>query len=153
MRNDGYTAATNPYLTVLGLFAAVLAFSAACTNQAPGPEGGWEGVFGRIWALQQVEDRPVVGGSSPTLVLEPDGKLHGKGGVNSFFGSYERQGESGLRFSPLGSTMMAGPPALMDQEVAYLRLLERADGFRLRGGTLALTVAGEPALVFAASGP
>jgi putative lipoprotein len=150
MHDERYTAATGPYLILLALVAGLLTFSTACTNQAPGPDGAWDGVYGRIWVLEQVEDRTVVDGSTPTLVLEPDGKLHGKGGVNSFFGSYERQGESGLRFSPLGSTTMAGPPALMDQEAAYLRLLERADGFRLRGGTLELTVAGEPALVFAA---
>ncbi len=40
--------------------------------------------------------------------------------------------------APLGSTMMAGPEPLMDQETAFLQALQAARKFSLREGRLVL---------------
>jgi heat shock protein HslJ len=66
-----------------------------------------------------------------------DGKLSGNGGVNQYSGSYEVDG-SKMRIGPLASTAMAGDPAVMAQEAAYLANLEDAGAFNVDGDTLTI---------------
>lgn len=64
----------------------------------------------------------VVSGSELTLEFE-DGRVFGKS-VNRFRGTFDLDDF----FGPMASTMMAGPPELMDQEHDLLTLLEQVDG-------------------------
>jgi heat shock protein HslJ len=67
---------------------------------------------------------------------EDDG-VSGSTGVNFLSGTYERDGDE-LKFGPLITTRRAGPPALMQQEVAFNRALEATAGWRIREGALEL---------------
>lgn len=81
--------------------------------------------------------------------LPAGGWVSGRSGVNRFQGNYwsvaETEGDSQdsedrgiLAFGPLAVTLMAGPPAAMDAEHAFLKLLSRVRGFRARGTELDL---------------
>ena len=66
-----------------------------------------------------------------------DGKVSGNGGVNQYTGSYETDG-SKLSVGPLASTQMAGEPAVMEQEAAYLVALQAAGAYKVNGDTLTI---------------
>jgi heat shock protein HslJ len=66
-----------------------------------------------------------------------DGAVSGNGGINQYNGGYELDGEN-LTISPLASTQMAGDPAVMEQETAYLMALQAAATFEIDGGNLTI---------------
>lgn len=93
------------------------------------------------WKLVELGGRPLK--KSPGrqneahLVLEKaGGKIHGSGGCNRFFGSYELRPPDRIRFSGVGATMMACPD--MEEESAFFRVLETADSYTIKGDTLQL---------------
>ena len=75
----------------------------------------------------------------PTLTVEETGKVHGLATLNRYFGQMELRPGGEVRWAgPLGSTMMAGPEHLMDQEVHFLQALQAATKASLRDGALVL---------------
>ena len=66
-----------------------------------------------------------------------DIRFYGKA-VNNYFGSYEQK-ESSIKFSQVGSTMMAAPEPLMKAESAYFALLPTINSFSLKGKNLILS--------------
>lgn len=107
------------------------------------------------WELQPDAAIPPPGGRVISLVFR-GGSVAGMAGVNRYRGRVEvhpdraaTQPVSGhLRFGPLATTLMAGPPAAMAAEQAYLAALSRTDGFRVAGEALHLLVQGQPLLTF-----
>jgi heat shock protein HslJ len=69
------------------------------------------------------------------------GRINGNGGCNNFFGDATIQFTSNnagtVRFSKLGSTMMACPNQLVDEHRIF-KLLEQADAFEFAAGELQL---------------
>lgn len=64
-----------------------------------------------------------------------EGKLHGNGGCNNFFGSYELKGDR-LIVSPLGATKKMCPPDAMKHENSFFEVLQseliwKRDGHKL----------------------
>lgn len=70
-------------------------------------------------------------GGHPTLRLEPNGQASGSGGINRWSSTLTvLDGATGAgQFASIASTMMAGPPELMDVESAFLRALGEARSF------------------------
>jgi putative lipoprotein len=66
-----------------------------------------------------------------------DGTVSGNGGVNQYSGGYEVDG-SKMSVGKLASTAMAGDPAVMDQEAAYLTNLQAANAFKVDGDKLTI---------------
>ena len=63
-------------------------------------------------------------GDGRFVAFRAGGEIAGSGGCNSFFGQYTQDGAR-LTVGPLASTKKACPPATMDREAAFLRMLER----------------------------
>jgi heat shock protein HslJ len=81
---------------------------------------------------------PPVEGTEITLSFTADGQANGTGGCNRYFGSFET-GESGaLSFGPLGSTRMACPTEIMNQETALFRALDDTSRYEIDGVRLSL---------------
>ena len=103
----------------------------------------------RTWQAFEISGYTMVGseGARPTLEFDPEAsRVAGRGGVNRYFGQYEREDDM-LRLTQLATTRMAGPPAKMDLEHAYLEALEQVDRWRLdRRGRLVLS-AGDAVLI------
>ncbi len=86
----------------------------------------------RQWVLARiVESQEVIlAPEKPnmTITFFPDGKVAGGAPVNRYFGRYQLDDAGRLQWPGPGfaSTMMAGPPELMDQEQEYFRSLRKA---------------------------
>lgn len=74
----------------------------------------------------------------PTFTLGADGKAGGFAGVNRWFGTCTASGAS-LAFGPLVSTRMGGPPAKMELEQQYLRVMATVTQWTIADGKLRLS--------------
>lgn len=134
--------------------ALVLAFIGALALTAGSLAVGAEtniGLQGRTWVLRAYgpEFRTPQG---QLTVRFADGRLGGSGGINTFFGSYTLQ-DGKLAVGDIGSTKMAGDPALMVQESLYFEALEKAVSFDAAPYRLVLTdAAGRFLLLFEPEG-
>lgn len=63
-----------------------------------------------------------------TLSFPEAGRVAGSGSCNRFFGPAEVSG-SAIKLGPLGSTRMACPEAVMNQETKYLNALQAAEHY------------------------
>lgn len=93
----------------------------------------------------------VLRGTSLTLSFSPEGKVAGSAGCNRYAGSYSASGEK-VSIGQLASTrkMCARPEKIMEQEAAFLKVLEGAAVARLDGNRLELRNA-DGALMLTAS--
>ena len=96
------------------------------------------------WKLVHLGNEAVVGPTGrrePHLRLVPEGmRVQGFGGCNRFFGEYELEVQE-LRFSKMGMTRMACLEG-MDQEAAFLKVLEATTRWNILGRHLDLYGAG-----------
>lgn len=79
----------------------------------------------------------LIEGSELNVVFSEDGTVSGSSGVNTFSGSYTVDGGR-ISIGPLATTLMAGDPALMEQEAAFLAALESVSAYGIRGSELEL---------------
>ena len=70
--------------------------------------------------------------------FQGEGKVFGHGGCNRFFGGYVTGADGQLSFSALGATRMACPELIMQQEAAFLGILENAKAMKQEGMRLQL---------------
>ena len=84
--------------------------------------------------------------NAPTLRFDED-RLSASVGLNQMGGNYVIDG-SKLTFSPLFSTKMAGPPALMQAETRYAGALDKIRGFEISRDGKTLTLRGAQILTF-----
>jgi heat shock protein HslJ len=102
---------------------------------------------GTTWALDRYKAAdgtmtPILPATAVTVLFE-NGNLTGSAGCNSYFGSYAMEGANGITIGPLGSTLMfCGEPGVMEQETAYLTLLQSAVSYEVSGAQLILSDAG-----------
>jgi heat shock protein HslJ len=76
---------------------------------------------GTAWTVVEIAGVPVLVGAAPTLGFA-DGALFGSGGVNRYRGGY-RIADGRLVVGGVASTMMAGDPAVMEQEHRWFQAL------------------------------
>jgi heat shock protein HslJ len=96
--------------------------------------------------VESIGEHPVIPSDQKPLQLvlsEHDNRVAAQGGVNRFGGSYEVEGDR-LRFGPMMSTKMAGPPELNRQEAAFAEVLDEANAYQLAGDQLILLKDGQP---------
>jgi heat shock protein HslJ len=96
---------------------------------------------GTTWRAETIMGRPVVDDSASTVTFEADGRVQGRGGCNRYFGASTIEGER-VSFGQLGSTRMACPPALMDQEARFFQALQTAERWTLDEHGLLLVYSG-----------
>jgi heat shock protein HslJ len=139
-------------LLLLGLLHAV-ALPACQSGPASGSEPSLNSLLGD-WTLQSLggEDVPSAlpaGAKAPSLRVSPEGRVSGFGGVNRLSSSLDVEAISRGEFklSPVAATKMAGPPAAMQLEDRFTRLLGEATGFSVSGDTLQLFGAGKQQLM------
>jgi heat shock protein HslJ len=113
----------------------VLVFRAGPSNPLA---GNWS-VTG-IHNCQEAVVSPQLG-TTVTASFEPDGRIMGSGGCNTYTGPYTLSGRD-LRIGPLASTRRACEPAILDQETRFLAALGRVTTFDTSGPTVMLRDAG-----------
>ena len=76
-----------------------------------------------------------------------ESKIAGSGGCNSYFGGYEIIKNELTIIPPIGSTMMACPEPIMDQEQEYLAILQLTESYEMDGNELRINC-GSQVLIF-----
>jgi heat shock protein HslJ len=109
-----------------GLAAIALGIVMAGSVSTGADEPDRAGLTGTTWRAEIIMGRRVIDASASTITFESDGRVHGRGGCNRYFGSSTIDGEQ-VSFSALGSTKMACAPALMEQEARFFQALESAE--------------------------
>jgi putative lipoprotein len=117
------------------------------------PEEEAGGLVGTTWQLEALGGAPVVDQVRVTLEFPDEGKVVGKGPCNRFFGSVQVSGNT-ISFGALGSTRMACPESVMQQEAVYFSALQRAERYAFQGTSLLISSKGrEQPLRFRRTGP
>ena len=99
---------------------------AEATGAAP-PANAAFNLSGSDWKLEDLGSG-ALDNSKATLSFPEAGKVAGNGSCNRFFGSAEINGDA-IKLSALGSTRMACPEPVMNQESKYLEALQAAERF------------------------
>ncbi|MFQ5812502.1 MAG: META domain-containing protein [Anaerolineae bacterium] len=125
----------------------------------PTPTKAAADLDGTLWKLDsylnsQGESVDVLPGTEITIEFK-DGQISGSAGCNTYFGSYEVEGDS-LTIGPIGVTEMfcAAPENVMEQESAYLAALQSAVSYQATDDQLQMANAdGEIVLTFSVLEP
>ena len=134
---------------LLMIFLLSSAFGlAACGSSEPTLED-------TTWVLESYGERgnlqAVLEDSEITAEFKSaDGKVGGSAGCNRYFAGYEINKNELTVKSPIGSTMMACPEPVMEQEKQYFSLLETVETFQTKNGKLTISSSGNQILVFVA---
>lgn len=104
---------------------------------------------GADWTIEDIAGRGVVDGSPATLQFLAGGQLAGNVSCNRLIGTYDVAGGNAITLSPSGTTMMACPPALMEQEQRLLALLPLITRYEVdaKTGALLLSAPGGAAIL------
>ena len=104
-------------------------------------------LLGQEWVIEDIASAGVIDNSHAALQFLPDGRLAGSTGCNRILGSYESNSTK-MSLQLGGTTMMACPPALMNQEQKLLQLLPKVVSYRIdRTGALELRTPGKQTIV------
>lgn len=114
---------------------------AACQSAAPSPVAARHPLIGTSWLARDIDGRGVLDDLRSTLVVESAERVSGQAGCNRYFGRVGLE-ESNIGISRVGSTKMACPPAVMDQERRFLEALQAASYWE-RGGDILIIFDGE----------
>ncbi len=82
------------------------------------------------WLAEDIRGGGVIDNLQSVVEIATDGAVTGSGGCNRMRGQATISGTS-ITITPLASTMMACPPAIMDQEGKFMAALEAARSFRI----------------------
>jgi putative lipoprotein len=104
------------------LMAAVMSMAAAGSNDMMGHE----------WLAEDIGGGGVVDNVRTAITIGVGGEVTGTGGCNRLHGTAQIDGTS-VTFGSLATTRMMCPPAVMDQEAKFLRVLELTREFRMDG--------------------
>lgn len=85
---------------------------------------------GGEWIVESLGGKPVIDGSSVTILFLEEDRVAGSSSCNRFIGGYKLTGE-GLSFHQLGGTMMACEEPLGEQETRFLGLLRDTCRFEI----------------------
>ena len=120
-------------MLVIGLCAGLLLLGACASVQGGGD------LTGQVWVLSELSGNSPVSGTTITALFTKDGKVGGSSGCNSYSGEYTTSGSSITFKAPMAMTMMACPDDVMTQETAYMKALEAAKKFSVKGDQLTLS--------------
>lgn len=149
------TRASTPVTGRLAVVLLVLFAILAPAGRADEPVA----VVGTDWVLEKLGGKPVAAegrGGIPTLRIDKaDDRVTASGhaGVNRFRGTATIGEDGKLRFGPLMTTRMAGPPEAMDLEQRFLEALGKTESHAIADGRLVLSGGGKPLLEFVAQPP
>jgi heat shock protein HslJ len=127
------------------IFTSVIGL-VACRSEASIEDTTWRlELYGEKGNLKA----PLVEETEITIEFKSaESKFGGSGGCNNYFGSYEITKNELTIKPPIGSTMMACPESIMNQEQEYFQLLETTETFKVDDNKLTITCSGNKELVF-----
>lgn len=125
-------------MTKAAAIAGSLLVAGCVTPGAAGPDS-YQQLVGKEWVIENIAGRGVIDDARASLRFRQDGRLSGEGSCNRIIAGYTVDG-SKLKISQAGLTMMACPPAVMDQERRFVDVLNTVASYRIDPtGALVLT--------------
>jgi heat shock protein HslJ len=137
--------ASKTTLLVAGVcLIAALVVVGCSSSDGSSEEGGGDGVAlleAADWQATEIAGQAALSGADAADVTAvfAAGELSGSGGVNRYTATYETAADGVITISLPAATLMAGPPAAMEQEQAYFAALEQVAGFSATAASLTLT--------------
>jgi len=123
----------------IAVCAAGLSLLLGCAAELPAQDPS--ALQGKRWVATKVATgaslAPVVGEVEMTAEFA-ESRVAGSGGVNSYSGAYTTSQPDKMEIGPINSTLIAGPPTLMEQEAAYFKALDSAVSYRVSAASLEL---------------
>lgn len=116
---------------------ALLAVGCAAAGPAPPAGAALAPLEGTAWVAEDIDGRGVVDRVQSTLLFDAGRKVAGRAACNRYFGTYQ-QSDDVVEIKPGGTTRMACPPAVMEQEDRFLAALGVVKKARREGDTLLL---------------
>lgn len=128
-----------------GLLITIALSLAACSSSTSQSDNPLEATN---WQLLFYRKTHVIEGTSITAHFE-NGEITGTAGCNSYFGSFEADGEN-LSINSLGNTEMfcMEPEGVMEQEIFYLESLRDAQRYDISDGRLTVFRSDHETLTF-----
>lgn len=114
--------------------AAMAILAGGCRTADPSPGAS---LIGTAWRAEEIDGRAVLERVESSLTFDSAQRIVGQAACNRYFGTFEL-GEGRVRLKPAGSTRMACPPPVMEQESRFLSALGAVTGFRREAGKLLL---------------
>lgn len=146
---------TSSFVRVVGGVIASLLLMTGCATAVPAgdspsnaPSGSGDELGGTSWVLESMGGKAKEKDIMMTVQFTPDGKISGSGGCNRFMGEFTVTGQE-MSIEPVGTTMMACEPEVMEQETSFLAALQGAKSFAVDAEKLTLSdTSGVELLVF-----
>ena len=134
---------TKPIMFSAVAMTGALLLSACNTTGQMNTGGAWKNVTGKDWHLTMLSDGGQTFTFTPTSPMQPsavfseDGKVNGSSGCNSYFGTYDQDGNQ-LTFSPLGATRKMCLNGAMAIEAAFSSATTQVTHWKLGNDQLVL---------------
>jgi len=137
-------------IAAVSLLPVMIALGPACSSGTDAPQAGTSADLVGSWVLTELPGATGIDLAAveraPRLEVGAEGQVSGFAGVNRFNGQFDlatlEQGR--LASGPMISTKMAGPPAAMELEAAFLQALSTAGSYGFEGDVLVLSCDGAP---------
>ncbi len=126
-------------LPIVLLFAVTWLYGGCMSS---GSNQSLDRLIGVEWLALDIDGTPVKNKTESTIKFEDATGVTGSGGCNRFFGTAELSGET-LEVGPLGTTRMACPETIMNQEHRFLKALESVRRYRVDDATDLLYLSNE----------
>src|SRR5262245_26808829 len=125
-------------MRILTTALAAVILIAGCRSADPAasePSAG--SLVGTAWIAEQIDGQGVLDHVQSTLTFERPDRISGSAACNRYFGGFELAGST-VRLKPAGTTRMACPPPVMDQETKFLAALGAVTTYRRDANRLLL---------------
>ena len=118
---------------------AVALLAVGCASAGPPPPAGvaLAPLEGTAWVAEDIDGGGVVDRVQSTLLFDAGQKVAGRAACNRYFGTFQQSGDM-VEIRPGGTTRMACPAAVMEQEDRFLAALSTVKEARREGDKLVL---------------
>lgn len=113
-------------LMIAGLLFSGSSFAYAAENSIHGN-----------WITERIQGHKVKSDIQSTLDIADNGNISGTGGCNRYMGNMLIEDKK-IKLSPVGGTMMACPPAQMQQDDKFHKALSKVESWEIRKDRLIL---------------
>ena len=123
----------------LALVALVTVLFVSCNSTKTAVDG----IEGRTWKLKTLEGKDMTGLNLDRdvffMLTKDENRVSGFSGCNNMLGTYTLEEGNRIRFSKMGSTMMACPDGIFNER-DFLEVFELADNYTINNNELSINV-------------
>jgi heat shock protein HslJ len=135
-------------IAMAGLLMGALLMLSGCATAKPGAASDAGDLTGVEWTLSSASVSSADLGAAGITATFDGTKVSGFSGVNQYSGPYTAGKDGSFKVGEIAGTLMAGEPAAMAAEQAYLAALATCDTYKVADGKLTLFTGKQETLVY-----